>query len=191
MNFGKPVRITEREIDINDVFDDLCPFCNSKEIKKRSSYVRRIQDLGSPLEKILIFLTVRTYDCIDCKGQFTPEHPFYPPKYEFSQAIIEYALARYNYNNNSGNEIANDLRSIHQVDVSEVAVYSWLKKHSPEYIKSKLDADENNVPQNIKAISVDGSYTSLARDIIGKKKDVESLSVTKLENGQYLLMWWE
>jgi len=191
MDFNKQIRTTEKDIDINEIFDGICPFCNSTNIKRRSSKIRKLQELGSPLEKIIIFLTVRTYECTSCTRQFTPEHPFYPPKYKVSQAIIEYALARYNYNNNSGNEIAKDLRNLHQVDVSEATVYFWLKEHSPEFIKTKLARDENNLPQNIKAISIDGSYTSIANDIIGKKKDVESLSVTKLENGQYLLMWWE
>lgn len=191
MDFSTPVKRTDKEIDINEIFDGYCPFCNSKEIKKRSSYIREIQEIGSPLEKIIIFLTTRTYKCKSCKGQFSPEHPLYPPGYSFSKSVIEYVLTRYNYRNCSGNEIANDLNMLHNVTISEQTVYSWLKEHTPEFIKARLDSDETNLPPNIKALSIDGSYTSIAKDIIGKKKDVESLSVTKLENGQYLLMWWE
>ena len=70
-------------------------------------------------------------------------------------------------------------------------MYKWLKAHTPEFVKARLASNEDDLPPNIKSLSIDGSYTSLAKDVIGKKKDVESLSVTKLENGQYLLMWWE
>lgn len=43
----------------------------------------------------------------------------------------------------------------------------------------------------LKTITVDGSYVNVGSDIIGKKKLVESLSVTRLDDGRYLLLWWE
>ena len=191
MDFTTDAKWTIKEIDINEIFDKKCPFCKSTDIKQRSSRIRKVQDLGSPLEKVTINLTVRTYDCLACERQFSPEHPLFPPDYEVSKSILEYALTRYNYHNVSGNAIARDLKILHHVDVSEQTVYSWMKKHSPEFIKSKLDDNINNRPQNVKAISIDGTYTNLMKDIVGKKKHVESLSVTALENGQFLLMWWE
>jgi len=110
---------------------------------------------------------------------------------EFSKNILEYTLTRYNYHNASGNDIARDLKILHQVDVPKDTVYSWLKEFSPEFIKSRLNKDPTEISQNIDVLSIDGTYTTIANDTIGKKKDVESLSVTKLENRQYLLMWWE
>ncbi len=136
-------------------------------------------------------IKLATFECEICGFNFSPEHPFYPPKFEYSQAVIEYALIRYHYQSVSGNQIAKDLQLLHQVDVPEATVYSWLKIYSPEFIKARLGTSSIDLPQNIQAITVDGSYVSTGKDIIGKKKDVESLSVTKLEDGRFLLMWWE
>ena len=83
------------------------------------------------------------------------------------------------------------MQFLHQVDIPEATVYSWLKLYSPEFIKARLNTSSTDLPPNIQAITVDGSYVSTGKDIIGKKKDVESLSVTKLEDGRSLLMWWE
>ena len=80
---------------------------------------------------------------------------------------------------------------MHDVSVSEATVYSWLKRHSPEFLKSKLDKERDGLPGTIKAITVDGTFVTTGKDIIGKKKHVDSLSVTKLASGEYLLMWWE
>jgi len=191
MDFSIETIRTEKEVDFSEIFNGYCPFCESKEVKKRSSHNRNVQELGTPFEKVVVFLTIRTYECQACKKQFTPEHLLYPPKYEVSKAVLKYALTRYNYNNSSGNEIARDLALLHNVAVSEQAVYKWLRELSPDFVKERLKKNNNDLPQNIQAISVDGSITNIAKDIIGKKKDVESLSVTKLDDGRYLLMWWE
>lgn len=182
---------TTKELDIIDLFNGKCQFCDSKDVFTRSSYERTIQEMGTPSEKITVFLKMRTFECKACNKQFTLENPKYPNKMEYSKDILEYSLTRYNYHNASGNDISRDLKILHQVDVPNNTVYSWLKEHSPNFIKSRLDKDPSDIPQNIDVLSVDGSYTTIANDIIGKKKDVESLSVTKLKNGQYLLMWWE
>ncbi len=191
MDFSVETKKTDKEIDINEIFDGYCPFCYSKQVNKRSSRVREIQELGSPLEKVVVYLTVRTYECQSCTRQFSPEHPFYPPNYDVSKSVLKYALTRYNYKNASGNEITHDLSLLHNVDVSEQAVYKWLKELSPDFIKERMNRDITDKPDHIISISVDGSYVDVAKDTIGKKKNVESLSVTKLENGQYLLIWWE
>ena len=191
MDFSVDTIRTEKEVDFSEIFKGYCPFCNSKEVKKRSSHNRNVQELGTPFEKIVVFLTIRTYECQACKKQFSPEHPLYPPNYEVSKAVLKYALTRYNYNNSSGNEIARHLELLHNVKVSEQTVYKWLKDLSPDLVKERLNKDKDDLPQNIQAISVDGTYTNIAKDIIGKKKGVESLSVTKLDDGRFLLMWWE
>jgi len=191
MDFSVETIKTEKEVDFSEIFNGHCPFCNSKDVKKRSCHNRNVQELGTPFEKVVVFLTIRTYECQLCKSQFTPEHPLYPPKYEVTKAVLKYALTRYNYNNSSGNEIARDLALLHNVEVSEQTVYKWLKDLSHDLVKARLNKDKNDLPQNVQAISVDGTYTNIAKDIIGKKKGVESLSVTKLDDGRFLLMWWE
>ncbi len=190
MKFDSEIKKTERNIKIKDYFSMKCPFCDSKNIKIRSSRIRKIQDLGSPFEKVTINLKVAYITCSDCKAKFKPEHPSFPPKLEYSKAIVDYALMRYHYENTSGNQISQSLRRVHNVDVPEATVYTWLKEYSPEFLKVRIENKKLDVSQ-IKTITVDGTYVSAGKDIIGKKKDVESLSVTKLDDGRFLLMWWE
>ncbi len=191
MDFHLNIKRISKELENIDLMDAKCNFCGSKAIFTRSSYVRTIQEMGTPSEQVIVLLTVRTIECKVCGKQFCPEHPKYPTKMEYSKDILDYALTRFNYHNSSGNDIARDLKLLHQVNITEATIYSWLKKFSPEFIKSRLDENPEDIPQNIDVLSIDGSYVTIANDIIGKKKDVESFSVTKLKNGQFLLMWWE
>ena len=185
------VRLKRLTILPQEYFDGKCPFCQSMNLIVRSSRVRSIPDLGSTIEKVIVDLTVSYYECKQCERSFTPEHPFYPPNYQYSLAIIQHALVRYHYQNASGKQIAEELRILHNVEVQEANVYVWLKEISPEFVKSRLAKNPQDIPATIKTITVDGSYIDLSRDIIGKKKAVESLSVTKLADRRYLLMWWE
>jgi len=191
MKFTNKIREKRIEIAVTDYFDGKCPFCQSTQTIIRSSYIKQIPDLGNSIEKVIIDLTVAYYKCKACVRNFTPEHPMYPPNYQYSLTIIQHALLRYHYHNASGRKITEELRLLHNVDVKEATIYAWLKGKSPEFIKSRLTKDSDDLPSNIKAITVDGTYVDVGRDIIGKKKLVESLSVTKLEDGRYLLMWWE
>jgi len=191
MEFKRDIRTTIRTVELDDYFDGKCPLCCSNDIFIRSSRIRTLPDLGTTVEKVIIHLTVATIECKVCEVEFSPEHPDYPPKYEYSQTIIEYALTRFHYHNTSGNVIARDLATLHHVKVPEETIYSWLKRLSPEFLKTKFAERPENIPSNIKSITVDGCYVNMGKAIIGKKKHVESFSVTRLEDGRYLLMWWE
>lgn len=78
MDFSVETIRTDKEVDFSEIFKGYCPFCNSKDIKKRSSHNRNVQELGTPFEKVVVFLTIRTYECQSCKKQFTPEDPLNP-----------------------------------------------------------------------------------------------------------------
>jgi len=191
MEFKRHLRTTIRTVELEDYFEGTCPLCCSHDVFIRSSRIRVLPELGTTVEKVIIHLTVATIACKGCAVEFSPEHPDYPPKYQYSQSIIEYALTRFHYHNTSGNVIARDLATLHRVKVPEETIYSWLKHLSPEFLKVKLAERPETIPTHIKSITVDGCYVNLGKAIIGKKKHVESLSVTRLEDGRYLLMWWE
>lgn len=191
MEFKREKRTNIKTIELKDYFDGICPFCGSKNLVTRSSRIRKIQDLGTTIEKVIVHLNVVTLNCKDCFAKFSPEHLDYPVNYKYSLNVLEYVLTRYNYHNISGNAIARDLRVLNNVEIPEATIYTWLRKHSPEFIKKNLKNDPKNLPSDIKSITIDGTYVNIGKDIIGKKKDVQSLSVTKLKDGRYLLMWWE
>ena len=190
MNFRLPTRTIYRDYSLDTYFDGKCRSCGSARVITRSSYVREVPDIGSTVEKVIVRLKVCLVLCQDCGAQFTPEHPLFPPKLEYSLAVVEYALTRYHYHNASGNAIARDLSILHQVSVPEDTVYSWLKEHSPSFLKARIDAHPQDLSR-IKTVTVDGSYVHVGTAAIGKKKRAESYSATKLADGRYLLMWWE
>ena len=191
MEFKREKRTIIKTIEFKEYFDDICPFCGSKNVIIRSSRIRKIQDLGTTVEKVIVHLNIATINCKDCSAEFSPEHLDYPAKYEYSLNVLEYALTRYHYHNISGNAIARDLKVLHNVEMPETTVYTWLKRLSPEFLKDRLAKKPDNIPSNIKALTIDGTYVNIGKEIIGKKKHVDSFSVTKLEDGRYLLMWWE
>jgi len=61
MEFPINVNQISKELDIIDLFDDNCQFCDSRDVITRSSYVRTIQEIGTPSEKVTVFLTMRTF----------------------------------------------------------------------------------------------------------------------------------
>lgn len=189
MKFPSEVRTTYSEIVIGDYFDGACPCCPAPDLKIRSSRIRTVPDLGSPLEKRIARIKVVTFECKSCGTQFTPEHPEYPPKFEYSLAILKYALDCYYQYNLSGTAIARILHDLHQVDVPVDIVNSWIKLLSAAYFKArpaKIPQPDSSPP---KTVTVDGTFTSVGREIIGKKKHVDLLSVTSTKSGTYLLTW--
>ena len=187
MNFEKVVRTIYSDIPVEDYFNGACPKCSSKLIRIRSSYKRVVPDLGAPREKRFIRIKINYFECETCKHSFSPKHPDYPSKLEYASSIILYALERYYRDNISGKKIAHVLKNSHEVDVPVDTVNSWIKRHSKEYLKS-IEREKTLVnPESIKTVTIDGTYTSAGRDVIGKKKPVVSLSVTKAKNGTYLL----
>ena len=191
MDFGKKVRPTIKKVDPIEEMGSKCVFCNSANTIIRSSQIRRIPALGSTLEKVIVEIKRPRIKCNDCGEEFMPHHPLYPPKFEYSQAIVEYALTHYHYNNASSKKISRDLKLLHQVDVPEDTIYSWITTHSPAFIEKQLNNDPAADLSHVKSITIDGTHVSTGKDIIGKKKLVDSLSVPKLKNGDYLLMWWK
>lgn len=191
MKFDDPITTVYENHGIESYFGGKCPLCGSFELSKRSSRERRVPDLGSPTKKVIAVLQIVTFSCQSCKMEFSPEHSLFPPKYEYSKAIITYALSRSHYHNASGNEITRDLLMLHQIEISPKTIYTWIDKLGPEFTKEKIDANPTVLPAHIKSITIDGTFVTMGKQLIGKKKDVESLSVTKLADDRYLLMWWE
>ncbi len=191
MDFDKEVIITRKDVDPLERFDGTCPFCGSSTVITHSSRIREVPDLGTTMEQVIARIKEPRMLCQECSKEFVLHHPFYPPKYEYSKAVVEHALTLFHYMNVSGKQIALKLKTLHQVEVSEATIYSWLKTLSPAFLKPRLEENQEKTLEQVKTISIDGSYVNLGKAIIGKKKHADSLSVTKLKNGHYLLMWWE
>jgi len=187
MNFKTVVKTTYSDIPVEEYFDGKCPECGSRSIKIRSSYKRLIPDLGAPRKKCYVQIKINYFKCETCGNSFSPKHPDYPSKLEYTPSIIHYALERYYRDNISGKKIADILKNSHEVEVPLDTVNSWIKRYSTEYLKSINREKKLDHPELIKTATIDGTFTSTGRDVIGKKKPVVSLSLTKQKNGTYLL----
>ncbi len=187
MNFKMVVNTSYRNIAVEEYFDGKCPECQSVALRIRSSYKRVLPDMGAPGEKRFIRIKINYYECEACGHSFSPKHPEYPSKLEYSPSIILYALQCYHRDNISGKKIADVLKGSHEVDVPMDTVNTWIKLHSDAYLKANNRKKTLKHPESIKTVTLDGTFTSTGRDMIGKKKPVVSLSLTKQRNGTYLL----
>lgn len=187
MNFKTNIKTSYTDIPVEEYFDGVCPKCKSKDLTIRSSYKRVIPDLGCPREKRFIRIKINYFVCKECGTIFSPKHPEYPPKVEYTPNIILYALERYYKDNVSVPHIVNVLKNSHQVDVPEDTIYTWIKLHSEAYLNSTERDESLEDAELIKAVTIDGTFTSTGKDVIGKKKPVVLLSVTREKNGTYLL----
>lgn len=191
MDFSRPRQKVRKTIEPGEYCDDTCPKCGSKDTHIRTSHVREIPDMGSTREEVITAFRVATLACHACGITYTPEHPLYPPKFEYSLAIVEHALTSFHYHNSSSFEIARDLEVLHGVKVPEATIDSWLKFHSAEFLKAKIDRGQAGIPPNVEFATIDGTFVSTGPDIVGKKRPVDWLSVTQLASGAFLLTWPE
>ncbi|TFG24076.1 MAG: hypothetical protein EU532_12895, partial [Promethearchaeota archaeon] len=164
MNFKTVVNTSYRDIPVEEYFDGSCPKCGSLALGIRSSYKRTLLDLGAPQERRFVRLKVNYFECGTCDHPFSPKHPEFPSKLEYSPSIIHYVLERYHRDNISGNKIADVLKKSHEVDVPVDTVYSWIKIHSAEYLKAMEQEKIIDHPESIKTVTLDGTFTSAGSD---------------------------
>ena len=174
MKFDEETNVVYKNIAPQEYFAGICPFCGSKELKIRSSRIRKVQELGTPTKKIMVRIEMQTLMCKSCDKVIHTKHPSYPSNYGYSKDIINYALTRYNYHNITGNAIARDLMFLHNVEIPKETVYSWIRNHSEEFIEGKFANNHETDYSKIKSITIDGTYFNTGKDTIGKKKVCDS-----------------
>jgi transposase-like protein len=200
MEFDITVKVTRQDVPVSAHFDGRCLQCKSTDTKIRSSYTREVVDLGTPIEQRIARVTMATIECNACGCTFTPVPREYPLKYEYSLAVIMYAMVRYYHENASANTIQKGLKMLHNVDVPVDTIYTWIKRLSDDYAKTmrpKGDAplasnaevpvmQEPKQEDGVKTIAVDGTFVTTGVDVIGKKKPVVLLSLTRRPDGTLL-----
>ena len=204
MEFITTTTTNRVNVPVSMYFDGKCETCGSSSTRIRSSYHREVADLGTPFESRIVDVQMATIECNDCGATFTPGSKLYPPKCEYSLAVITYALSRYYHENVSANVIAHDLKELHGVEVPVDTIYSWIKRLSDEYVQAITAASSRNdagmdqgveageeamsdaggtETKDIKTITIDGTFVTTGVDVVGKKKRAGCLSVTRLQNG--------
>ena len=191
MDFTKRIKKEIVKISAKDYATETCPFCSSDEIIIRTSYKRSIPELGNIDTRRVVELHIATFKCENCGCKYTPQHPDYPKKYEYSRRIIQTALSLHFKKNLSGNKIAAHLAEYFNVQIPPKTIYSWINALTEEFMKSEFEAEPEKALEAYKALTIDGTGFSLGNQLLGKKKDVQLSSAVKLSNGIYLLTWWE
>jgi transposase-like protein len=198
--FDITVKVVRQDVPVSAHLNGQCLQCKSMDTKIRSSYTREVTDLGTPIEQRIARVTMATIECNACGCTFTPVPREYPLKYEYSLAIITYALARYYHENASANSIQKSLKLLHNVDVPVDTIYTWIKRLSEDYAKTMLvkeDTPTSSIASatltegtkqesNVKTIAIDGTFVTTGVDVVGKKKPVVLLSLTRRKNGTLL-----
>jgi predicted RNA-binding Zn-ribbon protein involved in translation (DUF1610 family) len=191
MDFSKCVEKEIVKISAKEYAPNACPFCGSNAIKIRTSHKREISELGNIDTRKLVELHVATFKCEDCGCKYTPQHPDYPKKYEYSRRVIQTTLSMHFKKNLSGNKIAAQLAEYYNVQVPPKTIYSWINDLTEDFMKSEFKNEPFKALEAYKSLTIDGTGFSLGTDVIGKKNDVQSSSAVKLSDGIYLLTWWE
>jgi hypothetical protein len=89
---------------------------------------------------------------------------------------------------------------LHNVDVPVDTIYTWIKRLSDDYAKTMLPNEQSPSTINaeaqvmqepkqeisVKTIAVDGTFVTTGVDVIGKKKPVVLLSLTRRPDGTLL-----
>jgi len=89
---------------------------------------------------------------------------------------------------------------LHNVDVPVDTIYTWIKRLSDDYAKAMLPKEETPLASNteasvmqepkqedrVKTIAVDGTFVTTGVDVIGKKRPVVLLSLTRRPDGTLL-----
>lgn len=191
MDFTKCVKKEIREISAEQYAPKTCPFCESENIKIRTSHKRDISELGNTYTELHVELHVATFKCENCECKYTPQHSDYPKGYTYSKNVIQTALSLHFQENLSGNKIAAQFAKYYNVHVPPKTIYSWINELTEDFMKSEFKNEPIKALDAYKSLTIDGTGFSLGTDVIGKKSDVQSSSAVKLSNGIYLLTWWE
>jgi len=201
MDFITNIKIKHYTVPVTAHFDGRCLQCKSTDTKIRSSYTHEVSDLGTPFEQRIADVVMATIECNSCGCTFTPVSREYPLKYEYSLAVITWAMSRYYHENASANVIQDGLKRLHNVDVPVDTIYTWIKRLSADYAKtmepepetpgseassSSTTTQPEKHEDTVETIAVDGVHVTTGVDVVGKKEPVVFLSLTRRADGTLL-----
>ena len=193
MDFSNHSETIEKHVRFQDYFRNGCPFCGSKNYKVVDSWTRKIQDLGEPDRKVIAIVEMKTLLCLnpECNAKYTPENVHYPKSHQYSRAIIKQSLNFAHKFSFSADKIALSLHMNNSVQVNPKTIQSWVNHYSEDYFQAIFAENPEKSLQDLKAITIDGTWFTTGKNVLGKKKNVQFSSVTKLADGTYLLTWWK
>ncbi|MHA1265923.1 MAG: hypothetical protein ACTSRS_11895 [Candidatus Helarchaeota archaeon] len=192
---------TEKRIEIIQLSDiNLqtlhCPFCNSKNLKKSHSYLRKIADLGAKdLRKFLELESIHI-KCKSCGKIFPCQREGIVPGLSISEATLDIILALYYDFGNSAGMVRRIMERLYSVSLKDKTILRWIRTYGKEYCKKNNKEYKENIEQYSGIMSLDGTFPALELNPTGgakipniKKKQVSYLQLTTLPNGTLLAIW--
>lgn len=191
IKFPNEIRTETISIPFSSYYNGICPFCSHTIYTIRTSRTRTVQDLGTPTLKRIVNLEVKGIRCEKCMNEFTPENQSFPQKYTVSRDVIMTALGTAFRFKQSTQDIALALRHNNNVNVSAERIQGWINDYSETWFQSYFQTHPTEDVHDFKVLTIDGTHLPAGKDTLGKKKNVQWSSVTRLKDNLFLLTWWE
>lgn len=197
-----PIKTEVEEISDADHPPKCCPHCQSNDYARISYYFRTLQKLGSPQIARRIQYESITWLCNQCETSFAIHTPEIPMRDSYMPEIKEYALYRVLTKGDSARRVGDDLRTLHQVEISEDTILAWIKAPEKEKTPKTKKKGINSVPHEFSeediikdfsgVLGVDGTFKSVK----AKKNEIREaetepllLHLTHLEDGRLVAYW--
>ena len=197
-----PVREEWREVSDADTHPPCCPSCETQEFTRSTYYFRDLQELGSPTVARRVRYEAVTWKCKHCHTLFAVHNPIIPLRTTYMPEIVEYAKHRVIKKGDSARRVAEDLKQLHNVTISEDTILTWVNsksngsKSSPDAsLPSQLITDFTKSPL-IKDFSgvlgIDGTFKAVKakkNELRGDANVPPLLHLTHLPDGRLVAFW--
>lgn len=197
-----PVCEEWRYISDADEPPNCCPSCGAQEFSRSSYYFRDLQELGSPAVARKVRYEAVTWKCKHCFALFVFHNTVIPMRSSFMPEIVEYVMHRVIKKGDSARRVAEDLKILHNVLISEDTILSWINSQSTssecanessslakpnlDFINSPLIEDFSGV------LGIDGTFKAVKAKKNEPQEDENApllLHLTHLPDGRLVAYW--
>ncbi len=197
-----PVREEWRDVSDADTPPTCCPSCEAQEFTRSTYYFRDLQELGSPVVVRKVRYEAVTWKCKHCQTLFAFHNPLIPLRTPYMPEIVEYVKHRVIKKGDSSRRVAEDLKRLHNVTISDDTILTWINpkpktlestrnesfsyKPSTDFTNSPLVEDFSGV------LGIDGTFKAVKakkNEQPGVESEPLLLHLTHLPDGRLVAYW--
>ena len=194
MDKKKKSAVHHEIIAISDADDPLkqCPLCQSLHVKRNSYYFRDLQAMGTQSIKRIVRYETIYWICKDCETGFRVKDFRVLERTPFMPEVVDYATYRVLQKGDSARRVAEDLKILHNVEVSHTTIISWINKTSAS---DETPIDFSSFPPLSDfsgVMSVDGTFKAVKQkknEPLVAENEPYCLHLTYLPDGRLLAFW--
>ena len=197
-----PVREEWRDVSDADTPPTCCPSCESQEFTRSTYYFRDLQELGSPRVARRVRYEAVTWKCKRCQTLFAFHNSIIPLRTPYMPEIVEYVKHRVIKKGDSARRVAEDLKQLHNVTISEDAILTWVnsKTKTPKYgtnasFSPQIDTDctKSSLIEDFSGVlGIDGTFKAVKakkNEHLGDASEPLLLHLTHLPDGRLVAYW--